>query len=83
MVVPPRLSDGTTQCQTKVVVPSSNGGGIVSTPKIQDETLFGSIFEVTVGYKYPTLFCMKGHLSVIIILNLWGVKVLKFSSSLF
>ena len=35
--------------------------GTASTPKIKDEILFGSIFEVLEAYKYPTLSCMKEH----------------------
>ena len=52
------------------------GGGTVSIPKFGDVTLFCSNFEVIGAYKYPTLFWMKGHESVYIILNSWGVKVL-------
>ena len=53
----------------QAVVLPSNGGGTDSTPENQDETLFGSNFEVIGAYKYPTLFYMKEHESVNIILN--------------
>ena len=61
----------------QVVVPLNNGGGIVSTPKSRDVTLFGSNSEAIGAYKYPTLFYMKGHESINIILNSWGVSIVK------
>ena len=62
------------ECQA--VVPPSNDGGTISNPKSKDVTLFSSNFEAIGAYKYPTLFFMKGHESVNIILNSSVVKVL-------
>ena len=70
---PPRLGSGTVKarslklCQAVVLpsvtlqamVPPNNGSGIANTPKIQDETLFDSIFEVIGSYTYSNLSYMK------------------------
>ena len=66
-VVPPSVS-------LQAVVPPNNGDGIASTPKFGDVTLFDSNSDAIRAYKYPTLFCIKGHESVNNILKSWGVK---------
>ena len=58
------------------VVLSNNDDGTTSTLKSRDVILCGSNSEAIGAYKYPTLFYIKGHESVNIILNSWGVKVL-------
>ena len=58
------------------MVSPSTGGGTASTTDSGDVTLFDSNSEAIGAYKYPTLFYMKGHESIEIILSYWGVKVL-------
>ena len=51
-----------------VVLPS-NSGGTVSIPNSRNMTLFGSNLEAIGPYKNPTLFYMKGHKSIGLILK--------------
>ena len=52
------------------------GGDTANTSETEDKIIYGSNFEVIGAYKYLTLFCIKEHKSVNIILSSWGVKVL-------
>lgn len=73
-MVPPNV-------RLQAVVSPNNGGGIASTLKSRDVTLFDFNSEAIEAYKYPILFCMKGHENNI--LNSWGVKsVVKVQSVL-